>query len=306
MNKKIAKSPLLLHKNVWHVIADALTQYLHSVTELKNLSCVSKDFCIIFANPNYVKFVLERNLGIILRRSFDLSTAELKRFLRIQRGSVLSGSVVLQAYTGDIWEDSDMDIYLPYLPSRYKNHEDAIMAAVPDCDFLTVLPVKEEYLMLGYHRAIVEVERPNGKKIQFIFVTSYRQNNPHVGRIVKTFDLTIVQNYYDGEVWRSKNIGHIIDRRMQLATQHQFTASFSYRNVQRIKKYEGRGFTFVKTAKPLRICSMAWMYIDDVYKTAEGTKHYFMNLVTTYQHICLYCRTTSQPEEEQSYSTKHR
>jgi hypothetical protein len=267
---EIAKSRPLLHKNVWHVIADALTQYLHSVIELKNLSCVSKDFCIIFANPNYVKFILERNLGIILRRSFDLSTAELKRFLRIQKGSVLSGSLVLQAYTGDIWGDSDMDIYLPYLPSRYKNHEDAIMAAVPDCDFLTVLPVKEEYLMLGYHRAIVEVERPNGKKIQFIFVTSYRQNNPHVGRIVKTFDLTIVQNYYDGEVWRSKNIGHIIDRRMQLATQHQFTASFSYRNVQRIKKYEGRGFTFVKTAKPLRICPMAWMYIDDVYKTAEG------------------------------------
>ena len=299
---EITKSRPHLHKDVWHIIGDSLTQYLHSVTDLWNLSCVSKNFRIKFANPFYVKFILERNLAIILRRSFDLSTAELKSFLRIQKGSVLSGSVVLQAYTGDIWGDSDMDIYLPYYPSRYKNNEDAIMAAVPNCDFLTVLPVKEEYLQLSYHRAVVEVERPNGKKIQFIFVTSYRQNNPHVGRIVKTFDLTMVQNYYDGELWRSRNIGHIFDRRMQLST-HPSTPRFSYRNVQRIKKYESRGFTFVKTEKPLRICSMAWMYIDDVYKTAEGTKHYFkqflnMKLLTTNQHFFLYycvviCRTTS-------------
>eukprot|EP01035_Chromulina_nebulosa_P037120 gene37120-50077_t len=145
---EIVKARPLLFKylTVWHIIGDSLTQYLHSVTDLWNLSCVSKDLRIKFANPFYVKFILERNLAIILRRSFDLSTAELKRFLRIQKGSVLSGSVVLQAYTGDIWGDSDMDIYLPYYPSRYKNNEDAIMAAVPNCDFLTVLPVKEEYL----------------------------------------------------------------------------------------------------------------------------------------------------------------
>ncbi len=265
--EKAKKCPLIDNSKVWHIMGDSLVNYLHSVPDLWALSCSSKDLRIKFANPFYVRFILNRNLGLILRRSYDLSTADLHNFLSIQRGSVLSGSVVLQAYTGDIWGESDLDIYLPYLNCRYRAMQELIMKVVPNCDFAIVLPVKDEYAELANHVAIIEVQSPDGKRIQFIFCSSYRQSNLHVGKIVKTFDLTTVQNYYDGLNWKATHVGHILNRVMQLSN---YKNVIGFRNVQRIKKYEKRGFTFVKTEMPRNITPMAWMYIDDVYKTAEG------------------------------------
>jgi hypothetical protein len=43
-----------------------------------------------------------------------------------------------------------------------------------------------------------------------------------------------------------------------------------YRNILRIKKYEQRGYKFIKTFKPEDICPLAWLYINDIYKTRRG------------------------------------
>ena len=249
---------------------DIILRYIPGVLELWAISCCCKDLRNHYANTIYVKYILERNLRGLLR-SFGLTMTNLQCILRVQRGSVLSGSAVLQAYTGAFWETSDMDIYIPYKAHRFKAVLNGLMHVIPNCEFATIIPHNKAYLNMSDHAAIVEVERPNAKKLQFIFVTNF-VNSANVGaNVVKGFDLTIVQNFYDGNNnFRAKYFKHILNREMELSP--HCPNELGYRNILRIKKYEQRGYKFIKTFKPENICPLAWLYINDIYKTRTGNQ----------------------------------
>ena len=249
---------------------DILLRYIPGVPELWAISCCCKDLRNHYAHKIYVKYILERNLRGLLR-SFGLTMTNLQDILQVQRGSVLSGSAVLQAYIGAFWETSDIDIYIPYKAQRFKAVLDRLMDVIPSCEYATIVPRSKVYLNMSDYAAIVEVERPNGKKLQFLFVTNI-DNSANVGpKVVNGFDLTIVQNYYDGNKnFRAKYFKHILDREMELSP--HCPNVLGYRNILRIKKYEQRGFKFIKTFKPEDICPLAWLYINDIYKTRKGNQ----------------------------------
>ena len=142
---------------------DILLRYIPGVPELWAISCCCKDLRNHYAHKIYVKYILERNLRGLLR-SFGLTMTNLQDILQVQRGSVLSGSAVLQAYIGAFWETSDIDIYIPYKAQRFKAVLDRLMDVIPSCEYATIVPRSKVYLNMSDYAAIVEVERPNGKK----------------------------------------------------------------------------------------------------------------------------------------------
>jgi hypothetical protein len=247
---------------------DIILRYLPGVPELWAISCCSRELRNHYAHKVYAKYILERNLKKLLR-SFGLTMTHLQCILRVQRGSVLSGSAVLQAYTGALWDSSDLDIYIPYKEHRFKAVLSGLMHVIPNCEFAAMIPLDKAYLNMNNNVAIVEVERSNTKKLQFIFVDNYFQTANLGANVVKGFDLTIVQNYYDGNnIFRSKYFKHILNRVMELSP--QCTNIIQYRNILRIKKYEGRGYKFLKTVKPENVCALSWLYINDMYKLPAG------------------------------------
>ena len=246
---------------VFHEVKYKILEFVSGIPELWSLSCTCKQMKEIYGNESFSKLLLSRNLNIILK-SFDLTMYDLRRMLKLQRGgSVLSGSSILQAYLGENWNSSDLDIYVGFKEYQFRGVVDSIMRIVPNCDIVSIKP--NPYADMYLHKAVVEIDRKNGRKIQFIFVDN-RDQPKHVRFIVKTFDLTIVQNYFDGERWKARFIKHILNRRMEFA-QQLTNNRLDIRNVLRIKKYMSRGFMFYKTAKPHFIDPMAWMYIDDVF-----------------------------------------
>ena len=146
---------------------DAILQFLPGVTELWALSKCSKTLRLHYEKKEYVKYILNRNMKVLLQ-SFHLSFDELLSFFRIQQGTVLSGSSILQVYTGEFWESSDLDIYVPYKANRFKMHCNRIMHLVPHCEFLSMVnPTK--FYNSRTHQAMVEVDRPNGKRFSSYF-----------------------------------------------------------------------------------------------------------------------------------------
>ena len=258
--KKRRRDPLY---QVFDELKYTILEFLPSIPDLWSLSCTCKQLREIYANENLSKNLLRRNLNIILK-SFDLTMHDLGRVLKIQRGgSVVSGSCILQAYLGVNWNTSDLDIYIGFRDNQFLGIVDSIMRVVPNCDIVSIIP--NPYAHLFLHKALIEIDRKNGRKLQFIFVDN-RDQPKHVRFIVKTFDLSIVQNYFDGTKWRARYFKHILNRRMEF-TQQITNNPLDIRNIMRIKKYMSRGFTFYKTEKPQYIDPMAWMYIDDVFES---------------------------------------
>ena len=251
--------------------SDAILQFLPGVPDLWALSLCSKTMRLHYKKKEYVLFILQRNIKILLK-PFRLTFDHLLSFFRIQRGTVLSGSTILQAYTGEFWESSDLDIYVPYKTNRFKMHCNRIMHLVPNCEFLSMIAPTKFYTMTT-HKAIIEVDRPNGKKIQFIFIKTLFSNSQRIGlSIVQTFDLTMLQNFFDGTRWRARYFTHIVQRIMEFSPKACVVAYLGIKNIIRIKKYESRGYTFVKSFRPQYICAMAWLYVEDMYKTNQGYK----------------------------------
>ena len=251
---------------------DAILQFLPGVPELWALSKCSKTLRLHYEKKEYVLFILKRNMKILLQ-PFHLSFDHLLSFFRIQRGTVLSGSSILQVYTGEFWESSDLDIYVPYKANRFKMHCNRIMHLVPTCEFLSIVNPTKFYNMTT-HQAMVEVDRPNGKKIQFIFHETLLSSTERIGlSIVQTFDLTMLQNFFDGKRWRAKYFNHIVQRIMEFSPKACNSVIYlGIKNIIRIKKYQSRGYTFIKSFRPEHICPMAWLYVEDMYKTKEGYK----------------------------------
>jgi len=106
-----SKSELLFE----HISFYLVESYLNGVPELLKLSQTSKYMRQTFCHSYYVRIILERNMNSLLL-SFGINFSVLQDLLNsTEPKSIVSGSIVLQAYIGEQWETSDIDIYVPLL-----------------------------------------------------------------------------------------------------------------------------------------------------------------------------------------------
>jgi hypothetical protein len=113
----------------------------------------------------------------------------------------------------------------------------------------------------------------NGRKIQLIFVKATNNEEPSASYIVKAFDLTNVQNWFDGNTFHARYIDHVLTRTMEFASHRiKGVATDGTSNqlpLERLEKYENRGFRFNipnNLPPPLFIDTHMWSQIQKVFE----------------------------------------
>lgn len=249
-----------------------------------------------------VKRMLLRNLNRILS-SFYLNNEGLQSFLFAIPGSILSGSSVLQAYLGEKWHLSDLDIYIPrdankdlsdatinhvistlqnsFLPVDHDDSADDVNASQQD---FRVDTIYGPYIHEDIDGCLSQVNLRNGRKIQLIFV-KVTAEEPSVSYVLKAFDLTNVQNSYDGRTFHARYIDHVLNRTMELASPRSAgvatdgtsnalppwypTTILGVKNLERIEKYENRGFQFHipdNLQPPVYIVPHIWFQLQKMFE----------------------------------------
>ena len=238
----------------------------------------------VLRQSRLLRYILDQNLAHQLAR-FNLRIQDIQNLFSLHRGAVLSGSTVLQSYTGDRWLNSDIDIFIPYkkdietdlvglfpplgneeeddttedednrdnqnegelssdiafhidnLSSRRKKAVRTVLQqfGLPNDQYAIATVVYSPYapnhvkfmLTLVQKSLQKQISAPSGtvsyvkKAIQLIFVDMemYPQYT-HCGSVVNFFDLSIVQNYYDGTRFHSNYIQHVLLKEMSLTTSY--------------------------------------------------------------------------------------
>ena len=90
-----------------------ICEYIDSVETLWALTNVSWDLSNSIKLPILVRTILKRNLNKLLHK-YASSLPRLSNFLNAHQNSVVSGSILLQAFLGEEWPAADLDIYLPF------------------------------------------------------------------------------------------------------------------------------------------------------------------------------------------------
>jgi hypothetical protein len=91
----------------------SICEYIDSVQTLWALANVNKNCSNHLKNTIFVRLILDQNLNKLLHK-YASSLPCLSKFLNAHQHSVVSGSILLQAFLGEEWE-SDLDIYLPFI-----------------------------------------------------------------------------------------------------------------------------------------------------------------------------------------------
>ena len=90
-----------------------LVPFISSLKDLISLSQTCHRLSIQLGNTNMTNVILNHNLAQQLAR-FNLTIENLDNIFRKNKGAVLSGSTVLQAFRSVRWANTDLDIYVPY------------------------------------------------------------------------------------------------------------------------------------------------------------------------------------------------
>jgi hypothetical protein len=298
-----------------HVLIDAVLPYIGSVKDYIALVNTCFTMSDILGRKDTLKYVVKRmllrNLDIILG-SFHLNNDRLRSVLSAIPGSILSGSSVLQAFLGEKWPYSDLDIYIPH-------NTDVPLADATINNVITALknnllpvdhdstdghqpqqpqqPQEEQeedirvdtiygpYIHEAVDGCLSQVNLRNGRKIQLIFVKATNNEEPSASYIVKAFDLTNVQNWFDGNTFHARYIDHVLTRTMEFSshrmkgvatdgTSNQLPFWFPINvlgsvNLVRLEKYENRGFRFNipnNFPPPLFIDPHMWSQIQKVFE----------------------------------------
>jgi hypothetical protein len=267
-----------------HVVDQVKTQlivFMTSAADLVALSQTCRWLSNVLRHSRLLRYILDQNLAHQLARFNDI-----QNLFSLHRGAVLSGSTVLQSYTGDRWLNSDIDIFIPYkkdietdlvglfppllgneeedddtedednhdnhnggelsseivfhidnLSSRRKKAVQTVLQqfGLPNDQYAIATVVYSPYapnhvkfmLTLVQKSLQKQISAPSGavsyvkKAIQLIFVDMemYPQYT-HCGSVVNFFDLSIVQNYYDGSRFHSNFMQHVLLKEMSLTTSY--------------------------------------------------------------------------------------
>lgn len=90
-----------------------LVPFISSLKDLISLSQTCRRLSIQLGNTNMTNIILNHNLAQQLAR-FNLTIENLHNVFRTNKGAVLSGSTVVQAFRSVQWANTDLDIYVPY------------------------------------------------------------------------------------------------------------------------------------------------------------------------------------------------
>lgn len=180
--------------------------------------------------------------------------------------SVVSGSILLQAFLGEEWE-SDLDIYLPFINNeQVTDHIWSLINGInregaSDWGILRNIigPTEARAYLAKYLLYMIETKTYRGReKVQYMLVdmSLIRPHNVSCSQVTKSFDLSIVQNYYDGNCFHFGHVNDILKRQMH-------TTAYAWvgkKALFRINKYENRGFTYKFTGRKRKYISKATLY----------------------------------------------
>lgn len=236
-------------------------------------------------NSILVQTVLFQNLSRLLTR-FNLTVGNIQNILELHQGTVLSGSTILQAYMGTVYKKYDLDFYIPLRTETYnflrgcvnvkidRNREYLIRSVstvveyfgLPSGKYTSARLMVSQYFPehFGFVLELIqeaEYISRSGRtkhrlnKVQFIFVHMDKYSYPmevSCDFVVDYFDLSIVQNYYNGKCFCARHIKHILEKQMTLNTRYSGAEEVSEVQMERLLKYAvKRGIKFLGPYLPL-------------------------------------------------------
>jgi len=270
------------------VVKYAVVPFISSVGDLVNLSRTCRELSLQLQHSALVREILLQNLSRLLSK-FNFTVETLNNIFQMHHGTVLSGSTILQAYMGIVYSKYDLDFYIPFRTETFEflKRCSGIESAVRDVYLIRNIPPVLEYFGLpaGIYRSakimksryfpehfgfvlelIQDVEYISSRsglpkyrlnKIQFIFVYMDQYSYPKeesCGFVVDYFDLSIVQNYFDGNNFCSRHIQHVLDKEMTINTRYSGVEEVSEVQMERLLKYTvKRGIKFLGPFLPLSV-----------------------------------------------------
>jgi hypothetical protein len=238
------------------------------VETLWALANINKDCSLSLKKSWLVKIILEQNLNNLLTK-FGTDLPTLKSLLTLYPKSILSGSIIAQAFLGVEWEDSDLDIYLPwddtwyvdpdFIVQRYEDRWKLVNKFVRpnliDDRVQHYRTLKHGRYLPKYVKYIYEARTERkGKIIQFIFLDFTKAPRPNKATtcsfVIPKFDLSMIQNWFDG-AFHFRYVKHLLTKEMR-TTNSKWVGK---RILPRIKKYQLRGFTFKMTGRKRKYVS---------------------------------------------------
>lgn len=220
---------------------------------LKDIYCLDKSTKI--SKPYLLQYISNRsinNIDIKLKNIFK-DKYDIFNKLLIESGSIISGSFVLQNLLNEYWDESDIDIYVPYnnklLDKNFKPTSQL------DKFLLENYKLENSLCSNSYYILIEKVETiknymVGGKKIQIILVKNIQQNE-FKDYINNNFDFDICKNFYgirkDGNKFIDiYNFDQIFEKKTEFKYSTNLPKTRITSSIVRYNKYIKRGIIFDK------------------------------------------------------------
>ncbi|MHB1952655.1 MAG: hypothetical protein ACYCOU_02815 [Sulfobacillus sp.] len=248
----------------WHVHHD------YDSDVRRNCGCIEDAVNVLYGDPMQVIFqyleprdiwrlrkfndcafqVIESKAINFLSRLFDRELPEIPfgdicSALKEDR-AVISGSAILQALIGCEFVGADIDVFVPCGSGKtfeklVRTHRHAFRHIISDTS-------RQAYSESGitYIREIVTVPCKTGLDMQIIY------GKLDTKETVRKFDLDVCQNYFDGE---HMHVGY-----PESVFENKFRVLPSSRNLSRILKYQGRGFSLLNLRETFLMYKEGWKY----------------------------------------------
>jgi hypothetical protein len=255
--------------------SECLIGWICSINDLWALANSCKLLSREYKTSQYARIILENNLTSLLSR-FGSNILHVQHILGTVPGSMLSGSVVLQCYLGERWLDSDLDIYIPYDAKQMNK----VTHSFTTENFLSTdsnrsvakILTGSEYHKIIFCPRLVTYEEYNSEanSLQLIYIdmntetwySTAKKNNinfpynrkeiqklskklSHNGPyIIDFFDMSVLQNFFDGRKFLARNINDILQKTFCLNTVLSHAQMKCQKQSERKGKYELRGLQF--------------------------------------------------------------
>lgn len=204
-------------------ILSEITKYLVPI-DIYKLSLTSKYYN---KHINVDKYII-RELDTRLQNIFGDKLNYFKQLL-ISEDAIISGSFIIQCILGEIWSDSDIDLFIPDFTNQIF---DEFLFNDIECT-LKGNVYNTEYLSFG---KTVDYETKSGQCVQLIKLNENKIDD----FMNKNFDFKICKNLYDGKNLKIKDLYNIVNKIIDLED-----VSVGQKIGDRCEKYSRRGFKLI-------------------------------------------------------------
>jgi hypothetical protein len=147
--------------------------------------------------------------------------------------SIMSGGFVLQAILGEEWKTSDIDIYC------YESNVSLLLEKIGISEEPSLHPrYNNHYTELTVYNLMDRVINDEYSKIQIIVI----KDTTLIEDFIRIFDFDVCRVMFNGTTIRSLTPLHkIMDK--EITFNPMYYAKFNYKHIERVLKYQERGFT---------------------------------------------------------------